>query len=132
MVSPPVRSRLPFVRQLAEQIAVVSPCRSGFMTLILSLQAAAHPTPDTQSGGATSSPESESRGLLEGLRVLVEESRKHFNPNFRNKACGCLLDVAARMLPPSSLPLPLVALLLTSLPPELVRPAGTLPLTYKK
>ena len=93
------------------------------MTLILCLQAAACPTP-VQSGAATSSPLPAARGLLEALRVLAEESRKHFNPRFRNKACGCLLDVAARLLPPSSLPLPLVAVLVAALPPELVQPAG--------
>eukprot|EP00897_Mesotaenium_endlicherianum_P004310 jgi/Mesen1/3907/ME000208S02925 len=83
------------------------------------------------SGDLSREGEGESHGydedrLLEVLRDVVEDAKRHFNPKYRAKISGHVLVAASALLRPPRMSVPAVAHLLSVMPPSLVAPTGAL------
>ncbi|KAH7425675.1 hypothetical protein KP509_11G065800 [Ceratopteris richardii] len=110
-----VRDRTNFVIKMAGDSCVRPLCRQGFMTLIMCLDAVAS-TPADEKDNTTSTADVSLNSdrqsvtapltisVIDSLGVLVEESKKHFNPKYRLKVCYHLLRAARSVVMLQELP----------------------------
>ncbi|CAM6117416.1 unnamed protein product [Calypogeia fissa] len=136
----PHRRRVGFVVRLANGLLSQSRTRPGLMTLAVCLEAAALGSssgklrpilPDREQMVPVNDPEmlnSEDGPIfmLELLKNVVENSKRHFNPKYREQVCSHVLRTASALLVLPDVPFSKFAFFLSSFPRELLMPHGSL------
>ncbi|KAI5079464.1 hypothetical protein GOP47_0004943 [Adiantum capillus-veneris] len=101
------RDRTNFLIKMAGESCTKQLCRPGFMTLMMCLEAAAYSDQNSMPVGNEHSvsidttrmsvecDDMHSVKVLDSLGLLIEESKSHFNPKYRLKACCHLLQIAS-------------------------------------
>nr|XP_043612363.1 uncharacterized protein LOC122584195 isoform X2 [Erigeron canadensis] len=64
--------------------------------------------------------------LLDVFRFIIESSKQHFNPNYRLKVCGKILDATISVISSSDVPLESLLLFISSFPLDFLNYGGSL------
>ncbi|XP_021765778.1 uncharacterized protein LOC110730295 isoform X2 [Chenopodium quinoa] len=70
--------------------------------------------------------------LIDSLRFLVENSKQHFNPNYRLRICERVLEAAVSVVCPDELSLETILHFIAALPREFTDTGGSLRIKLKK
>ncbi|KAK9079991.1 hypothetical protein SSX86_001666 [Deinandra increscens subsp. villosa] len=122
------REHMPFLRNLASLVKRFSFGRAGLMSLAECVAAAADGISTPGKNEVEQCDEdgtyNDKAALLDDLRSIVESSKQHFNPNYRLKVCGKILDATASLMSSSDVPFEPLLHFISSFPPDFLNYGG--------
>ncbi|KAI7736958.1 hypothetical protein M8C21_026691 [Ambrosia artemisiifolia] len=124
------REQMPFMSNLASLVKNYSFGRAGLMSLAECVAAAAAGIPTAIKNEAglcdEDSTYNDKAGLLDVFRFIIESSKQHFNPNYRLKVCGKILDATVSLMSSSDVPFEPLLHFISSFPPDFLNYGGLL------
>ncbi|XP_074269533.1 uncharacterized protein LOC141592672 [Silene latifolia] len=140
-----IREQVSFLKKLASVAREQSLSRAGLMSLsqcVISaskstsasaqthiegiFSAREHADVSAHSAGINGFPCTDKAGLIDSLRFLVENSKQHFNRNFRFRVCEDVVDAAISVVCAHELPLESIFHFIGALPREFTDRTGSL------
>lgn len=116
------------LRDVASVVKNQSFGRAGLMSLAECVAAAADGVGKIEEDEASSSDTSynDKAQLLDSFRFIIDTSKQHFNPNYRLKVCGKILDATISVMSSSDVPLETLLHFISSFPPDFLNYGGSL------
>ncbi|GJR57300.1 tRNA/rRNA methyltransferase, SpoU family protein [Tanacetum coccineum] len=134
------REQMTLVSNLASLAKTYSFGRAGLMSLAECVAAAASgiskagkneaekcdEAPREMKSDTDSTYYNDKAALLDVFRFIIESSKQHFNPNYRLKVCGKILDATVSMMSSSDVPLESLLHFISSFPADFLNYGGSL------
>ncbi|XP_024987092.1 uncharacterized protein LOC112522227 isoform X1 [Cynara cardunculus var. scolymus] len=134
------REQMTLLSNLASLVKIYSFGRAGLMSFAECVAAAAAAGVRTHSKNeveqcdeassemksAVDSTYNDKATLLDVFRFIIESSKQHFNPNYRLKVCGKILDASASVMSSSDVLLEPLLHFISSFPPDFLNYGGPL------
>ncbi|KAJ9556344.1 hypothetical protein OSB04_010958 [Centaurea solstitialis] len=133
------REQMTLLSNLASLVKIYSFGRAGLMSLAECVAAAAAGVRAHSKNGieqcdeapfeiksAVDSTYNDKAMLLDVFRFIIDSSKQHFNPNYRLKVCGKILDATASVMSSSDVPLEPLLQFISSFPPDFLNYGGPL------
>ncbi|KAK1407772.1 hypothetical protein QVD17_39399 [Tagetes erecta] len=123
------REQRPFLSNLASLVKKYSFGRAGLMSLAECVVAAAAGIATAGKNGVEQCDDStcnDNVALLDVFRFIIESSKQHFNPSYRLKVCGKILDATVLVMSSSDVPFDPLLHFVSSFPPDFLNYGGLL------
>ncbi|KAL8244568.1 hypothetical protein R6Q59_010826 [Mikania micrantha] len=124
------REQMPFMSNLASLVKKFSFGRAGLMSLAECVAAAASgiltPGKNVMEQCDKDSTYDDMAALLDVFRFIIESSKQHFNPNYRLKVCGKILDATVSVMSSSDVPFEPLLHFISSFPSDFLNYGGLL------
>ncbi|XP_071706129.1 uncharacterized protein [Rutidosis leptorrhynchoides] len=124
------REQMTFLSNVACLVKNYSFGRAGLMSVAECVAAAAAEIPPPGKNEVEHSDKdttyNDKATLLDLFRFIIESSKQHFNPNYRLKVCGKILDATISVISPNDVPLEPLLHFISSFPSEFLTYGGSL------
>ncbi|KAI3821527.1 hypothetical protein L1987_09095 [Smallanthus sonchifolius] len=120
------REQMPFMSNLASLVKKYSFGRAGLMSLTECVAAAAAGIRKNEVQQCDEDSNNDKATLLDFFRFIIESSKQHFNPNYRLKVCGKILDATVLVMSSSDVPFEPLLHFISSFPPDFLNYGGLL------
>ncbi|KAI3687012.1 hypothetical protein L1987_80702 [Smallanthus sonchifolius] len=120
------REQMPFMSNLASLVKKYSFGRAGLMSLTECVAAAASGIHKNEGQQCDEDSNTDKATLLDVFRFIIESSKQHFNPNYRLKVCGKILDATVSVMSSSDVPFEPLLQFISSFPPDFLNYDGLL------